>query len=397
MLRITYILIVAQLLIVIQAAAQFGPERLIVETELDDPIEVISWDLDSDGDVDLVCLSKQDKKISWYENLGDESFSSMQEIYRVLPGDTILFSADEGSFFHLVDFNMDERTDLYLSGRVYMQTYGSPVVLWLEHREDHTFLPHIIQLTENPDLDDIIKYSLPEDIDLDGDIDIVLAMTESQTIRYLENDGNGNFGFLQTLISDVYIRDRFFLSDLDTNGWEDIVLVDDDEILWYPRMDSIDFGPPSTLLSMSNRFDWRIHLHDMNMDGLDDILFRETAAELKIVLNKGHAIFEERITIISSYGFGKDVLVFDVDEDGDQDILNSSLHGFSLYENIDILTYSGHHTDYTSSPGNSLYYSIDTLDYDRNGILDVALTRRYHNLLGIYPGLGSFTFGALQL
>ena len=73
-----------------------------ITTSSDLAYSVYAFDLDGDGDMDVLSASQYDDKIAWYENYGSESFTTHN----------ITTSADGARYVHPVDLDGDGDIDV---------------------------------------------------------------------------------------------------------------------------------------------------------------------------------------------------------------------------------------------------------------------------------------------
>ena len=76
----TILIILGCILLRTAFSQSFGPNQIIVQTDIDSPTCVFSIDIDGDEDNDVLLASWGDDKIAWYENLGNGNFGSQQII-----------------------------------------------------------------------------------------------------------------------------------------------------------------------------------------------------------------------------------------------------------------------------------------------------------------------------
>ena len=140
----------------------------------DGPFDVFVADMDGDGDMDVVSASIEDDKIFWYENDGNKDpFFATAEIATSVDGIRSVFVAD---------------------------------------------------------------------MDGDGDLDIVSASENDANIAWYENDGNADPSWTAADIASTAEDSRnVFAADMDGDGDMDIVSasLDDDTIVWYENLSLI--------------------------------------------------------------------------------------------------------------------------------------------------------------
>jgi hypothetical protein len=147
-------------------------------------------------------------------------------------------------------------------------------VAWQENvdGEGSFDIQHVIDDT----LENAFKVS-SNDLDGDGDFDILAISYSTEKIVWYENlDGLGTFSS-QILISEESLSTlAIFASDLDSDGDLDVLSgsVGDDKIAWYENLDGLGtFGQQQLITSASNMEGVRdLHAYDLDIDGDMDIL-----------------------------------------------------------------------------------------------------------------------------
>lgn len=152
----------------------------------------------------------------------------------------------------------------------------------------------------------------------------------------------------------------WYISSLMAQVYSD---VSSDMNVLFQSNTSFNFGPTG------------VSFFDFNNDGWDDITFvQETDSQVFYINNEG--VFEKLPSFLYANGETKQVLWVDYDNDGDNDILVSSLYGpIKLYENDGNFNF----TDVSNQAGLSSVsannYGVSFGDYDKDGFLDLYVCR----------------------
>jgi hypothetical protein len=245
---------------------------------------IYAIDLDGDDDVDVVSASSVDDKIAWYENLGDGGLRAPTPTF------------DE----HTITTRADGASAVYAA-----------------------------------------------DVDGDGDVDILSASTNDDTIAWYENSGTSPMVFYErTISSNANVALSVFAVDLDGDGDTDVLSASflDNTIAWYENEPSGEnpFSPVFTkrTISTSALGASSVHAADLDQDGDMDVL-AASLTDNKIMwyeVKPGSGtsgISFERHVISSSVDGPRAVYAADVDDDGDMDVLSASLNDGKIvwYEN----------------------------------------------------------------
>lgn len=154
--------------------------------------------------------------------------------------------------------------------------------------------------------------------------------------------GFGQFGPQQIISTDTSKPYLSIPYDVDKDGLIDVVAASGDNFLlsWYKNLGDGVFGA-ETILNHNPVFYLSIHFEDLDLDGHTDILFHKNnpseIAWLQAVDNEG-SFYEEEVLLTSQNFFFRQILPFDVDEDGLKDILalrsNSFFSEIVWYRNL---------------------------------------------------------------
>ncbi|MDA0714084.1 MAG: T9SS type A sorting domain-containing protein [Bacteroidetes bacterium] len=140
----------------------------VISLLAESPPSVRTADLDGDGDLDLISASDRDKKIAWYENLGQGIFGVQQ---------ILSDSADGAQSVHAADLDLDGDLDI-LSG-----SYFDGKIAWYENYGSGVFSPEIIIST----MAEGAVYVTAGDLDGDGDLDVMSASMLDDKVAWYEN------------------------------------------------------------------------------------------------------------------------------------------------------------------------------------------------------------------
>ena len=204
--------------------------------------------------------------------------------------------------------------------------YDNNSIVWYENDGNTipTFSSHVVSTNVNG----AVSVDLG-DIDSDGDIDIISAGFKDNAIYWHQNDGKPNPSFSFKVVSKTPIEVRSIsIGDFNQDGNLDIssASVKEDEIAIYKNSGTLD--PLFTKEIVSNNADgaYYIYSSDINGDGHEDLVSASIYDD-KIAWyeNDGSAIpkFTEH-TISTSADAARSVHSGDLDNDGDIDIVSAS-------------------------------------------------------------------------
>lgn len=165
--------------------------------------EIAGADFDMDGDEDIVACSFNRNEVIWFENLGNNNFTSRKYISQELDGPVSI---------DVADIDNDGLVDI-----ISASTNASKVV-WYKNNGNGEFSAEILVSNEV----NYPKKIQALDINNDGNIDIISGSLLNRTLAWHENMGNGTFGSTTVITTDLF--DSYFtLGDIDGDGLKDVI------------------------------------------------------------------------------------------------------------------------------------------------------------------------------
>jgi hypothetical protein len=346
---------------------------------------VLSIDLDGDGDLDAVSSSERDNRIAWHENLGGSPLS--------FEGHVISGSAMGAESVYAADLDGDDDID------VLSASTNDDKIVWYENdgAQPPSFAPHPI--TANADEAHSV---FAADLDGDGDIDVLSASGRDNKIAWYRNDGNP-FPFFETrVISTSALGARsVYAEDIDGDGDLDVLSASpvDDKVAWYENNGAATPVFTERILTTSANGAWAVHTGDVDGDGDMDILsassFDRTIAWYE---NEGGVppAFTPHFISINDNG-ARSVYAKDVDGDGDLDVLSAAHldNKVAWYENNGAHNpeFVGHDLSLTSLDARSVFAA----DLNNDGKMDLLSASAGDNKIAWYRNEGQKVFTELYV
>ncbi len=242
-------------------------QELLVLNFEDGVLDARLYDIDSDGDLDVVYISFFEEKLGWLENLdGLGNFSS---------ANIISITAFGGSQVAGGDIDGDGDIDL-LSANGAIDT-----VAWHENLDGQGAFSPPQNISQNND--GVIQVRLA-DMDGDSDLDAIACSISDDKIAWYENS-NGQGGFTtEHIINTTSNAPRaLFTSDLDNDGDIDILSMAQNEeaplgiLYWIENLDGLgNFGSP-VIINDELHAIRSVHAADLDNDGDNDVLYSDIA------------------------------------------------------------------------------------------------------------------------
>ncbi|MBP7450786.1 MAG: T9SS type A sorting domain-containing protein [Flavobacteriales bacterium] len=291
----------------------FGPQQVI--TDMADGVSCLAvTDVDGDGDTDLLSASVNDDKLAWYANDGSGNFGAQQ---------VISATADHISHVTTADLDGDGDQDIIMVSRTPPPYSWTGDIVWLANSGSGSF---DTAQTIASSLSRVGKASVG-DIDGDGDKDIAYSGS-AYFVTYI-NNGNGLFEMNYSHSLTDNLGDIVILHDLDNDGDLDGLV---GGISWLV---GIMENNGSGYFSQINEADNTVYLgtysiNDLNEDGLVDIVHSVWNRDrIRWFINSGDLEFVftvENELLISDYNMPTNVQTFDMEQDGDLDLIYGSFY-----------------------------------------------------------------------
>ncbi len=235
---------------------EFGPQQVISASAIG-ALSLFAADLDGDGDLDALSASFLDDKIAWYENVdGQGTFGAERVI-----------SSGAAGAFCVSAANLDSDSDL----DVLRASFDDDKIAWHENDGSGVFGPRrIVSATA-----DGATAVVAADIDGDGDADLISASQNDDKIAWYENlDGDGNFGPERLVSTQANGATSVFAEDVDGDGDVDLLSASffDNRIAWYENLDGAGTFGLQRIVSVQARGAYSVVATDVDGDGDIDIL-----------------------------------------------------------------------------------------------------------------------------
>ncbi|MCB2211172.1 VCBS repeat-containing protein [bacterium] len=215
-------------------------------------------DINNDGYMDLVAAAVSDNLLAWYENLDGSGWQWLSH--------QIVAEFDEAYSVHVADMDNDGDIDVLGSAAhdndiAWWANEDGVGLTWVRHNVDTSF--------------DGVTSVYAEDIDGDGDLDVLGAGSRSDAITWWKNlGGTGQNWSERTINSDFDGAYEVHADDVDGDGDIDVLgaAIGDNEIAWWDNLTGTGLYWQKHRLTGSFDYASDVYTADLNGDGLTDIL-----------------------------------------------------------------------------------------------------------------------------
>ena len=234
------------------------------------------------------------------------------------------------------------------------------------------------------------------DLDGDGDLDVLAAAQDENTVAWYPNQGAGVFAERQVITGSASGVCSVFSADVDNDGDADVLLAarDEDTIAWYPNLGSGVFDSRRVINSSADGASW-ISAADLDGDGDWDVLSASMDHNTVDWYENRGGVFGPRQQITNQLNGVASVYATDLDNDGDTDVLAASFLGDSViwYANRGDGVFGAARIISSTTDG---AWAVRASDLDGDGDPDVIAASRDNDTVAWFPNLGRGEFGAAQ-
>ncbi len=256
----------------------FSSYQIINMTPLPYPAGIKITDVDDDGVKEILALGDVNFRI--YNNIGSTTWAI-----------TELPVLAEYYGFELSDIDNDGDEDVLIASLelfIFMNVNGA---LMYDAARSATILPE----------DNLVLLEVHlDDLDNDGDEDLLINGNSNSDFRWYENLGNGFFNSLPNVFDTNSRSKSFATADFDNDGDTDIFTVIPQLAIavWYENLGGGDFGP-RTLVFQNDIITIRTtNTNDLNNDGLPDIIW---SGLLSFHLNESSLSIDEEELALNTF------------------------------------------------------------------------------------------------
>jgi len=353
----------------IDGLGNFGQQKIITTSAVYAG-SVYAADIDGDGDMDVISASAVDSKVAWYQNIDGQGTFGPQRIISIDFTGTI----NGGSSVFATDIDGDGDIDV-LAG---FET-GGENNYWFENVDGlGNFIPRAIS---------IYRYQVVSiyaaDMDGDNDMDIIIHNDDNAfRLCWFENiDGNGTFNDDWNFIADPNGAKGIYVEDIDNDGDMDVLSASftDNKIAWHENIDGLG-SFESHIISDSEINPNSVYAIDIDNDGDLDVLstssYNNTVAWHENIDGLG-TFGNEQIITSNTIGI-RSVFAADINSDGKNDVLSASEfdNKIAWYENTSTLSIDkyamGDFSIYPNPTADILYIKTPNYSIEKIELYDIA-------------------------
>lgn len=333
-------------------------DEALVSSRIDSVQEIYSYDLNNDGDNDVIASTGAYGQSSiYFENLGGGTFAPQRVFYSSIKGTQFFTKVDNDQYLDMV-FNRNGFLWAENDGTAH---FGTPQSI-----AGYRWNDEIIDVTDingdtQPDIlirasDDSIVWvsnvaasngvrnfaaQIPnyccyetecQDMDGDGDKDLFLYRVSGSLMQWYENNGSGSFtGPIQIDDIEMSYGDPARLIDINNDNRMDVVASDGDTLFWYMNTPQ-GFSSPQFI--DANTGPNNLFALDVDLDNHTDIVYSTFGGAIRWFQNTGNGSFEPDSLVISLTKPARKVILSDMDGDDRADLIAGGTQLLSWFGNL---------------------------------------------------------------
>jgi hypothetical protein len=281
---------------------------------------------------------------------------------------------------HVADINKDGRTDIVAGARWFEAPDWKVHDIWKHKKFDYT----------KGYSDSFLNFVM--DVNEDGWIDLISFDFPGREVYWMENPKGEDVLWKRFLIDSAASNESPMMADIDGNGRMDLVFANEKlghMAFFTPMVNAKKVTWKRTVISEKKATGIGMFSHglgwgDINGDGIKDIIIRggwwEAPKDMKVLPWEFHeADLGESCA---------QMLTYDFDNDGDNDVVSSSAHDYGLwwYEQSFDKSGKSFFITHTIDSSFSELHSLVLDDINRDGYPDLVTGKRYFSHQGRGPG-----------
>lgn len=311
--------------------AQFSSPN-IISSNFGSVQDVVSFDVDADGDNDVMAISNLDNTLVLYKNDGSGNFLTPITISNLL-----------SSPFELEYADIDKDNDL----DIFVGQLSNKKLILFTNDGNGNFTEYANDLAPNVSIVYDVEFS---DFNSDGSLDFVLSDNSGDRFFYFEQ--TNLLQFTSTLLKDqMNGASDITLSDIDEDGDMDVFVMAyfENTVGWFKNEED-SFSSYIEIATVDDPENMQIL--DYDNDGEKDVLYSSYSSSdaIGVIRNLGNEQFDVPTTLITGISGSRDFESYDFDGDLDYDFVIATASDDILY--------------YAQNNGNS--FSISSIDEDMN-------------------------------
>ena len=286
--------------------------KQIVDSSFSGVTSIYAEDINSDGYIDVLGAAKDADEITWWENIDGTGLSWIEH--------TVDGNSNHAIDVYSEDIDGDGDFDILGAARwdydiTWWENTDGSGMNWIEHTIDGDFLG--------------VNSVYSEDIDNDGDMDVLGAADVANGITWWENEDGSGINWIEHTIDPDFYASSAYAEDVNGDGYTDVLgtSLGADVIIWWENIDGS--GTDWIEHNIDTDFDngWCVYAEDMDNDGDIDVLGAAGFDDHDIILWEnidGFGTSWIKHIIDGSFIYASYVYAEDIDGDGYSEVLGAA-------------------------------------------------------------------------